>query len=42
MRDGVGFEKENTVANDTKSATTWHAVRDSLAFLFVSVRHEKE
>ncbi len=29
MRDGVGFEKENAVANDTKSATTWHAVRDS-------------
>ena len=23
MRDGVCFEKENVVANDTKSATTW-------------------
>lgn len=23
MRDGVCFEKENAVANDTKSATTW-------------------
>ena len=22
MSDGVGFEKENAVANDTKSATT--------------------
>ena len=29
MRGGVSFEKENAVANDTKSATTWHAVRDS-------------
>ena len=34
MRDGVGFEKENAVANDTKSATTWRRVRDSRAFLF--------
>ena len=31
MRDGVGFEKGNAAANDTQSATTWHAVRDSLA-----------
>ena len=29
MRDGVYYKKENAVANDTKSATTWHAVRDS-------------
>ena len=31
MRDGVGFEKENAVANDTKSATTWWRVADSPA-----------
>ena len=42
MRGGVGFEKGNAAANDTQSATTWHAVGDSLAFLFVCVRHEKE
>ena len=28
MSDGVCFEKENVVANDTKSATTWRRVRD--------------
>ena len=31
MRGGVGFEKGNAAANDTQSATTWHAVGDSLA-----------
>lgn len=29
MRDGDCFEKEIVVANDTKSATTWYARRDS-------------
>ena len=42
MRDGVGFEKENAVANDTKSATTWHAVRDSPAFCFLRAEAENK
>ncbi len=29
MRGGVCFEKENVVANDTKSATTWRSGWDS-------------
>ena len=28
MRDDVCFEKENVVANDTQSATTWSEWRD--------------
>ena len=31
MRDGVCFEKENAVANDTKSATTWCGKQDLLS-----------
>ena len=37
MREGVGFEKENAVANDTKTATTGHAVSDSPTFCFMRV-----